>query len=37
MSEHVYEKDDRKMKDIEVIKKTWPYIKPYAWNLEKQY
>ena len=33
MAEHVYEKDDRKMKDIEVIKKTWPYIKPYAWKI----
>ena len=30
MAEHVYEKDDRKMSDIELIKKTWPYIKPYA-------
>ena len=33
MAEHVYEKDDRKMKDIEVIKRTWPYIKPYAWKI----
>ena len=33
MAEHVYEKDDRKMSDIELIKKTWPYIKPYAWKI----
>lgn len=27
---HVYEKNDRHMGDLEIIKKTWPYIKPYA-------
>ncbi len=30
---HVYEKDDRHMGDMEIIKKTWPYVKPYAWQL----
>ncbi len=30
---HVYEKDDRKMSDIEIIKRTWPYIKPYMWQI----
>ncbi len=30
MAAHVYEKNDRHMGDIEIIKKTWPYIKPYA-------
>ncbi|MDD6302611.1 MAG: ABC transporter ATP-binding protein [Bacillales bacterium] len=33
MAEHVYEKNDRKMSDFEIIKKTWPYIKPYVWKL----
>lgn len=33
MAEHIYEKNDRHMGDIEIIKKTWPYIKPYAWKL----
>ena len=30
MATHVYEKNDRHMGDIEIIKRTWPYIKPYA-------
>ena len=30
---HIYEKNDRKMSDLEIIKKTWPYVKPYAWKL----
>ena len=30
---HIYEKSDRKMSDLEIIKKTWPYVKPYAWKL----
>ncbi|MDY3899926.1 MAG: ABC transporter ATP-binding protein [Bacilli bacterium] len=30
MAAHVYEKNDRHMGDIEIIKRTWPYIKPYA-------
>lgn len=30
---HVYEKNDRHMSDLEIIKKTWPYVKPYAWQL----
>ncbi len=30
MAKLVYEKNDRHMKDMEIIKKTWPYIKPYA-------
>ena len=30
---HVYEKNDRKMSDIEIIKRTWPYIKPYMWQI----
>ena len=33
MAEHVYEKNDRKMSDFEVIKRTWPYVKPYAWKI----
>ena len=33
MAEHVYEKNDRKMSDLEVIKRTWPYVKPYAWKI----
>jgi ATP-binding cassette subfamily B protein len=33
MAEHVYEKNDRKMSDMEIIKKTWPYVKPYAGKL----
>lgn len=30
---HIYEKNDRKMSDLEIIKKTWPYVKPYVWKL----
>lgn len=30
---HIYEKNDRKMSDLEIIKKTWPYVKPYTWKL----
>lgn len=30
MAAHVYEKNDRHMGDIEIIKRTWPYIKQYA-------
>ena len=30
MAAHGYEKNDRHMGDIEIIKRTWPYIKPYA-------
>lgn len=30
---HIYEKNDRKMSDLEIIKKTWLYVKPYAWKL----
>ncbi len=30
---HIYEKNDRKMSDLEIIKKTWPYVKPYACKL----
>lgn len=30
MAKLVYEKNDRHMGDMEIIKKTWPYIKPYA-------
>ena len=33
MAEHVYEKNDRHMGDFEIIKKTWPYVKPYLWKL----
>ena len=33
MAEHVYEKNDRHMSDFEIIKKTWPYVKPYLWKL----
>lgn len=33
MAVHIYEKNDRHMSDMEIIKKTWPYIKPYAWKL----
>lgn len=33
MAAHVYEKNDRKMSDMQIIKKTWPYIKPYLWQL----
>lgn len=31
--DHVYEQADRKMKDGEIIKRTLPYIKPYALRL----
>lgn len=27
---HIYEKNDRHMSDREIIKRTWPYVKPYA-------
>ncbi len=27
---HIYEKNDRHMRDREIIKRTWPYVKPYA-------
>ena len=27
---HIYEKNDRHMCDREIIKRTWPYVKPYA-------
>lgn len=27
---HIYEKNDRNMSDREIIKRTWPYVKPYA-------
>ncbi len=27
---HIYEKNDRHMGDREIIKRTWPYVKPYA-------
>lgn len=27
---HIYEKKDRHMSDREIIKRTWPYVKPYA-------
>ncbi len=27
---HIYEKNDRHMSDCEIIKRTWPYVKPYA-------
>lgn len=30
MAKLVYEKNDRHMSDMEIIKKTWPYVKPYA-------
>lgn len=33
MADHIYEKNDRHMGDLEIIKKTWPYIKPYFWKL----
>ena len=33
MAEHIYEKNDRKMSDLEIIKKTWPYVKPYGWKI----
>jgi len=33
MSAHVYEQQDRHMKDSEILKRTWVYIKPYAWKL----
>ena len=33
MAEHVYEKNDRHMSDIEIIKNTWPYVKPYTGKL----
>ena len=33
MAEHVYDKNDRHMGDFEIIKKTWPYVKPYLWKL----
>ncbi len=31
--EHIYEKNDRHLSDGEIIKRTWPYIKPYAKKL----
>lgn len=31
--EHIYEQADRRMKDGEIIKRTLPYIKPYALRL----
>ncbi len=31
--EHVYEKNDRKMSDLEIIKRTYVFIKPYIWKL----
>lgn len=30
---HIYEKNDRHMSDREIIKRTWPYVKPYAKNI----
>ena len=27
---HIYEKNDHHMSDREIIKRTWPYVKPYA-------
>ena len=27
---HIYEKNDRHMSHREIIKRTWPYVKPYA-------
>ena len=27
---HIYDKNDRHMSDREIIKRTWPYVKPYA-------
>lgn len=30
MAKLVYEKNDRHMSDMEIIKKTWPYVKTYA-------
>ena len=33
MAAHVYEQQDRHMKDSEILKRTWVYIKPYAWKL----
>ena len=33
MAEHIYEKNDRHMSDIEIIKNTWPYVKPYTGKL----
>lgn len=27
---HIYEKNDRHMSDREIIKRTWPYVKPYV-------
>ena len=33
MAVHEYEKNDRKMSDIEIIKKTWPYIRPYRFKI----
>ena len=33
MAEHVYEKNDRRMSDGELIKRTWQYVSPYKWKL----
>lgn len=33
MAELSYENSDRKMSDLELIKKTWKYIRPYRFKL----